>query len=282
MGKSGLRSIREVIEKSGGVNRAELARRVCHELDWRTVGGSYQYMSARVGLLRLARARLIDLPEPRNGNGNGEKLKRRKTQLPEGIPVSVSVDQLIGLELQLIQSPAQSALYNGMMAEHHYLGYRPMAGAQLRYLIVWAQGVLGAVSFGAAAWHLAARDRFIGWDGEQRQERLHLIVNNSRFLILPWVRSANLASKVLGMCGRRLGRDFVGRYGYRPVLAESFVEEGRFKGICYRAANWQCLGSTQGRGKTGQWHEERVPRKAIWVYPLHRRFRRILQGGGAG
>lgn len=270
--------VREVLEGSRGLNRAELARRVSHALDWRTVGGSYQYMSARVGMLRLARAGLIDLPKPRNSNGNGGELKGRKTHLPVGSPVIVSADRLAGLELRLVQSPAESALYNGMMAEYHYLGYRPMAGAQVRYLIGWAQGMLGAVSFGAAAWRLAARDSFIGWDGEQRQERLHLIVNNSRFLLLPWVRSPNLASKVLGMCGRRLGQDFVQRYGYRPVLAESFIEEGRFKGSCYRAANWQYLGLSQGRGKKGQWHEQRVPPKGIWVYPLHRRFRSILQG----
>jgi hypothetical protein len=237
-------------------------------------------MSARVGLLRLAGAGLIDLPPARNGNGNGGELKGRKTHLPVGAPVGAAVDRLVGLELQLVQSPGDSALYNGMMSEYHYLGYRPLAGAQVRYLIRWSEGMLGAVSFGAGAWQLAPRDRFIGWDGEQRQKRLHLIVNNSRFLILPWVRSANLASKVLGMCGRRLGRDFIQRYGYRPVLAESFVEEGRFRGSCYRAANWSYLGPSQGRGKKGQWQEQRVPLKGIWVYPLHRRFRSILRGEG--
>jgi hypothetical protein len=120
----------------------------------------------------------------------------------------------------------------------------------------------------AAAWQVQARDRFIGWTAPQRQARLHLIVNNTRFLILPWVRCRNLASRVLALCARRLAEDWQHRYGYRPVLLETFVESPRFQGTCYKAANWICVGETQGRGKRDRHHRRALPRKLVWLYPL--------------
>jgi hypothetical protein len=236
-------------------------------------------MSARVALLRLYRARLLDLPPPRNGNGNGRALVPAATfEWPEPTPLQQRVDQLPALALQLVQGARESALYNALMERYHYLGFVPMAGAQIRYLIRWEGGWLGAIGFGAAAWQVRDRDQFIGWDPARRRDQLHRILNNSRFLLLPWVQCPNLASRVLALSARRLAPDFRELYGYSPVLLESFVEEGRFQGTCYRAANWWRVGSTQGRGKLGQWHEPRRPRKSIWLYPLDRRFRVLLAG----
>lgn len=277
-GEAGLLGIRQEVAAAATASRAEIARRVCHRLGWRTPGGSLSVMSARVALLRLHRGGLLQLPPPRNGNGNGRRFDTGRVVWPSPTPLERRIDQLDGLTLHPVLSPAQSTLYNGLLERHHYLGFVPMAGAQLRYLIGWDQGWLGVLGFGAAAWQVRDRDRFIGWEPAQRKARLHLVVGNARFLILPWVRCPHLASKVLALGLRRLPADFQQRYGYRPVLAETFVQEDRFAGTAYRAANWRHVGRTQGRGKLGRWQDQRLPRKAVWVYPLHSRFREILTG----
>ena len=280
-GERGLTLVREELAGGAGLCRAELARRVCVRLHWRSASGADQLMSARVGLLRLERAGWITLPAPRNPNGNGQPLARdRRVELPPR-PVSLRADLMPGLFLQPVNQPDLSAIYNGLMEQWHYLGYTPMAGAQVRYLVGWPEGWLGALGFGASAWAVAARDQYLGWRPAQRQRRLHLILNNSRFLLAPWVRSANLASRVLGLCAQRLPADFRARYGYAPVLLETFVEEDRFAGVVYRAANWRCLGQTCGRGKKGPGHSARLPRKTVWVYPLRADFRAVLQGEAA-
>ncbi|MBI4585029.1 MAG: DUF4338 domain-containing protein [Planctomycetes bacterium] len=146
----------------------------------------------------------------------------------------------------------------------------------MRYLIEAGTGLLGVLGFGASAWKVVPRDRWIGWTDRQRQERLHLIVNNARFLILPWVRCRNLASWALSQCARRLPFDWEGRYAYRPVLIETFVERQRFHGTCYKAANWRYLGETQGRGKLDRYWRHELPLKQILVYPLQADWREVL------
>jgi len=269
--------IRCEIEFANPRTRSEIARRVCRRLEWKSPGGKYQLMSARVGLLRLHRAALIQLPEPTKGNGNGRGLKPQKVAMPAPHPIDNPVHELPGLALNRVETKKCSMLYNALIDSHHYLGYTPMAGAQVRYLINWDHGVLGAIGFGASAWKVGARDNFIGWSRDIRHKNLHLIINNSRFLILPWVRSANLASKVLSLCARRIPEDFHRLYGYSPVLLESFVERDRFTGHCYRTANWECAGQTTGRGKKHVRNTPGVPVKDIWLYPLRRDFLRRLQ-----
>jgi len=151
----------------------------------------------------------------------------------------------------------------------------------LRYFIVAEPGVLGVMGFGAAAWKVRSRDDWIGWDQTQRCRGLHRIVNHTRFLILPWVRVAHLGSKVLALAARRVGADFQARYGYTPVLVESFVECARFTGGVYRAANWQCVGSTQGRGRNDRTKAAGQPIKSVWLYPLRADWRAVLTGGPA-
>jgi len=168
-------------------------------------------------------------------------------------------------------------LWNELIARYHYLGYRPLSGAQMRYLVWSAQGqLLAALGFGACAWQVQPRDRHIGWNDHQRRAGLHRIVNNARFLILPWVQCGGLASRILSGILKPLRADWRGRYGYEPVLLETFVEIPRFTGTSYRAANWLRLGQTQGRGKVEKQHRQIGPLKDIWVYPLHRDFRKTL------
>jgi hypothetical protein len=154
-----------------------------------------------------------------------------------------------------------------------------LPGAQMRYFIKDGDRVLGAMGFGAAAWKVAPRDRFIGWNSHEREERLHLIVNQSRFLILPWIHCKNLASKSLAMVARRLPDDWYNYYGYRPVLMETFVENGKFHGTCYKADNWHNVGDTQGRGKLDRFNTKSVPIKSIWLKPLFPDFcQQLLRG----
>ena len=271
-----LTQVREAIEHAQPRQRTEIARRVCQALDWKNALGQPKLMSCRVALLRLHRAGHIELPPPRNGNGNGRGLSVQRVAWPTQDPVTGSVKDLPGLVLDAVAGGEDSALWNGLVDRHHYLGYTPLPGAQLRYLIRWEGGVLGALGFGAAAWKVAARDQWIGWKAVEREAHLPRVLNNARFLILPWVEVRNLASRILSLAARRVVGDFEARYGIRPVLLETFIEQQRFRGTCYRAANWTRVGETTGRGKCDRRHRAMLPVKDIYLYPLQRGFREAL------
>jgi hypothetical protein len=249
---------------------------VCEELRWLKPNGTQKDMSCRVALLRMLEDGLITLPPPRWGNGNGKAYRRRTAAGQPGFPITAAVGDLQDLHLQTVEGLANSHLWNEYVDRYHYLGYSPLAGAQLRYFAVARGQVLALFSFSASAWKIKPRDQFIGWTRQQREKNLQLVVNNSRFLILPWVRSRYLASRLLGMASRRLAADWEKRYAYRPVLLETFVEIDRFAGTSYKAANWICVGNTKGRGKLDVKHENAKPVKSIWLLPLTRHFRRTL------
>jgi len=162
------------------------------------------------------------------------------------------------------------------MSKANFLGYTPLPGAQIRYLIRNESHLLGAIGMGAAAWKVAPRDLFIGWAPAQREQRLHLIINQARFLILPWVRVKNLASSVLSLLVSRVASDWEELYAYRPLVMETFVEQERFQGTCYRAANWIHVGQTQGRGKLDTHNLREKPIKDIFLFPMDKDFRKIL------
>lgn len=269
--------IRTLIAEPPGLNRARLSQLVCERLEWRRPDGQLKEMSCRVAMLRMEADGLIELPSPLKRNGNGKPYGRRTPLAePELFPVLDSVCTIVDLHLELVDTRRASHLWNEYIDRYHYLGYQPLVGAQLRYFASAPGRPLALLGFGAAAWKTKVRDDFIGWSAEQRQARLHLIVNNARFLILPWVHSRNLASRLLAMAARRLAHDWHQHYGYRPVLIETFVEVSRFHGTCYKAANWICLGETQGRGKRDVNHQTHLPRKSVWVYPFAKDFRTAL------
>jgi len=274
---SEIEGIRQLIADHPTANRAGLSRLVCEQIGWRRDDGRLKDMSCRVAMLRMQDDGLMQLPLPRNGNNNGKPYLRR-TLLAEPCPqlFAASPKELGDLQLQLVTDRDDSHLHNEYLDRYHYLGYQPLPGDQLRYFVRAGDRILALLGFGAAAWKTQPRDRFIGWTAQQRQQRLHLVTNNARFLILPWVRCHNLASCILGMAARRLADDWQRRCGYRPVLLETFVEQPRFRGTCYQAANWIFLGETKGRGKLDVHNQARLPKKAIWVYPLDKKFRRIL------
>ena len=272
-----METIRTLIAEHPAANRARLSRMVCDLLGWRRPNGQLKDMSCRVAMIRMQDDALIRLPAPLKGNGNGKPYRRRTPEAePELFAVTASAGQLVDLRLEPVVDKKASHLWNEYVDRYHYLGYQPLPGAQLRYFAMAGGRRLAVLGFGAAAWKTAPRDRFIGWTAEQREARLHLVVNNARFLILPWVRSRHLASCLLGMASRRIARDWQERYDYRPVLLETFVETPRFAGTSYKAANWLYLGETKGRGKLDRYGKAELPRKTVWAYPLGRNFRRVL------
>src|SRR5271167_4300635 len=257
------------------MNRARLSREVCEHLSWRRENGALKDMSCRVALLRMQTDGLITLPAPRNPK---PVAYRSYPHIEQAVlePATIPNIDLATLTVDPVLCKADSLLWNAYIERHHYLGHQLLPGAQLRYFVRAAGHIVAALGFGASAWKTKPRDVSIGWSTAQRRRRLHLVVNNARFLILPWINCRNLASRILALVSRRLAEDWYARYAYRPVLLETFVEKPRFAGTCYKAANWQYLGDTQGRGKLDTLHRSAQPIKSIWVYPLVSDFRRHL------
>jgi hypothetical protein len=266
----------QILADLPSMNRHRLSLQTCKELEWRKQDGGLKDMSCRVALLRMQEDGLIKLPavRPRRG-GYGVHSIGRTAATEQQPSILTPAGELKRVLFELV-TKSNSHLWNEFIDRYHYLGYKPLPGAQLRYFVRSDTGLLALFGFGAAAWKVAPRDQFIGWSPSIREKRLHLIINNARFLILPWIHSKNLASKLLGEIARRIGDDWYNRYGYRPVLLETFVEKERFTGTCYRAANWTYLGDTQGRGKLDRSKAYALPIKSIWTFPLSPKFRQIL------
>lgn len=272
--------IRELINDSPRSTRTQLSRQVCQRINWHKPNGQPKEMSCRVAMLRMAADGLITLPAVSARAANFGS-NRAPTPGPATDPrpaITCPVDQLPPLQFLPVTSDNRehSRLWNEYIQRYHYLGYTKLSGAQMRYFVAIEEQFLALLSFGASAWHLAPRDQFIGWSHAQREQRRHLVINNARFLILPWVSCKGLASKILGHMARRLPQDWQHRYGYRPVLMETFVQTPRYRGTCYKAANWVRVGQTSGRGKLDVTHQHAVPVKDIWLYPLNRAFRQLL------
>lgn len=256
-------------------SRSKLARAFCDRKGLVDARGNRREVSARVILRRLARSRRLSLPEPK---GTIPRLKPQNLAPLEGLyrGDAKTVRGLGAVELVPVTSRSQvlHAQWLRLMQDHHYLGAGPLCGAQIRYLVRCPEGLLGALAFSASAWRLSARDRFIGWSERARRRNLQLVVSNSRFLLVPKIH--NLASRVLSLSVSRLASDWQERYGYRPVLVESFVDASRFNGASYRAANWHHVGSTSGRGRQDREHRASLEKKDVFVHPLEDRWREKL------
>jgi hypothetical protein len=263
--------IRTLITEDPKRTRADLSRLACQAMHWLKPDGGLKQMSCRVAMLRMQEDGLIQLPPPRCPRPQANI--RIGAETAPSDPIDLPVHALPDLQLRLVGTPTDSRLWNQYIHRYHYLGFKTLPGAQLRYWVTAGDRLVALLGFGAAAWQCAPRDQFIGWTHQQRQKNLHLVVNNARFLILPWIRSDNLASKVLGLASRQLPEDWQHRYGFRPLLLETFVEKDHFTGTCYRAANWRHVGQTTGRGKLGPSGKQSVPIKDVWLYPLGKIFK---------
>jgi len=267
--------IRQLISENPSATRAVLSRLTCQALDWYKIDGGLKQMSCRVAMLRMQDDGLIKLPAPRHRHRPANKVQFTSATDPQP-KINMPVHALPCVQLRIVRGRQQSRLWNEYIHRYHYLGYKPLPGAQLRYFVISENNIIALLGFGASAWQCAPRDKYIGWTHDQRKKKLQYIVNNARFLILPWVTCKNLASKILSLTSHRLSRDWQDHYGYQPVLLETFVERDRFAGTCYKAANWVRVGQTKGRGKLGPAGKISVPIKDLWLYPLKRNFRYIL------
>lgn len=269
--------IRQLIANHPDWHRTRLSQELCRQWDWTNAKGAYKDMAARAVLRKLDAQGLISLPPPVRSANNAFRHRSEVAMNLDQTPLTGKLAELTPVRVLPVANDAQAQLFRGLMQAHHYLGYSGPVGQNLRYLAWDRHGrPLGGLLFGSAAWRLACRDHFIGWDSVRREQGLSQIANNMRFLILPWVQVPHLASHLLGQVSRRLSSDWQHHYGHPIDLLETFVDTSRFQGTCYRAANWLHVGETTGRSRNDRPGRPRVPVKAVWLYPLQRSFRARL------
>jgi hypothetical protein len=272
-----LELMRVVAHDYAALGVTEIARTVCELLEWTRPNGGLKNHECRQLLERLQAEGVVTLPAVRKTKRKGPQRVDISQQFCEPEPVECAARECEPLELALVQGPADSLLWREHMERHHYLGCRVPFGAHLRYWVRNRDRELACLLWTSPAWKMQARDAWIGWSPEQRKRNLQSIVNNGRFLILPWVRVKGLASKILALSARKMPQDWRNAYGCAPLLMETLVDTNRFRGTCYRAANWICLGQTAGRGRMDRYNERTGQAvKDIYVYPLVRHARQRL------
>jgi hypothetical protein len=279
--ESDLQRLRQWLGEHPDWSRWRLSRELATRWDWRNAAGQLKDMAARTLLVKLHQRGLIELPPRRQVPTNR---MRCRSEVPPNLdqpecPIDCSLAQLGELTVSEVSSqPPERGWVRAALDRFHYLGFGGAVGENLQYLVRDHQGrSLACLVFGAAAWKCQDRDRFIGWSAAQRQRNLGLIANNTRFLVLPWVKVWRLASWILGRVSRRLAEDWHAKYGHPIVVLETFVERERFRGTAYRAANWQAVGATAGRTRQDRHTSIQAPIKDIYLYALRRGFREALQ-----
>ncbi len=274
-----IKLINSLIQQNKSWNRTRLSKELCKIWDWRMPNGQLKDMACRSLLLKLHRMELIHLPEPVH---DGRNHLRNKTSTSPQIdyrisPINSGLKEILPLSVKVVNEKKDALLFNKLLNNHHYLGYKGTVGEHMKYLVFDnRQRPIAALLFGSAAWRLEDRDRFIGWDDTTRQRNLYFLTNNMRFLILPWVKVPNLASHILSKVARRIKTDWIEKYSHPIVLLETFVEIDRFKGTCYKAANWMYIGKTKGRSRNDRYSKLHVPIKDIYLLPLIANYREVL------
>ncbi len=260
-----------------GLSRKELANTICELIGWITPSGKAKEQQCMAFLKELEREGVIQLPPLK-----GSVRKGYKVRIPE---LDIKAEEIRGevgeyepIRLEISRSGQDLKRWRAYVNRYHMLGDKQVFGSRLQYFVKSGEIELGCMQFSASSWSLEERDKWIGWTVNDRKARLHLIVNNSRFLIFPWIHIRNLASKALSLAANRIQEDWLREYCYAPVLLETFVDLEYFKATCYKAANWIYLGETKGRGRMDRHNECALSRKAIFVYPLQKDFRSYLKG----
>lgn len=269
--------MRQAARDYAALGITEIARTVCEWLEWTRPNGRLKNHECRLLLERLRDEGLLTLPPLRPCGKRGPRVPALTAVSAPQPAIESSLADLQPITIRLIDD-VEGSRFRQFIQRYHYLDYRVPVGANLRYFVQSGDGrTLALMQWTSPAWKMAARDQWIGWNSEQRTRNLQQIVNNSRFLILPWVRVKDLASTILARAAQQLPLDWQHHYGYQPVLLESLVDSSRFSGTCYRAANWICLGETAGRGRMDRHHQTHNAAKLIFVLPLHRRCRELLR-----
>jgi hypothetical protein len=269
--------MRVVAHDYAGLGITEIARTICELLEWTRSNGGLKNHECRQLLERLEAAGVLQLPALRKLGGRGPRRLDVSQPRLEPAPMECAAGECEPLELALVEGGSESRLWREYLERYHYLGCRVPFGAHLRYWVRNRERDLACLLWTSPAWKMKPRDAWIGWSEQQRQRNLQAIVNNGRFLVLPWVRAKGLASKILGLSARRMPHDWHARYGHQPLLLETLVDAHRFRGTCYRAAKWIHVGQTTGRGRMDREHKtDGQAIKDIYVYPLVRDARQRL------
>jgi hypothetical protein len=273
-----LQLIQQITAEFGSLGRTEISRTICELLNWRRPSGGLKNHEGRLLLERLERLGWVRLPELRRLGRRGPRRVKWSSQSEWQEKQIGSAGEFEPLEFEVVRAGRDSQLWREWVERYHYLGYRVPVGAHLRYVVRGPHTPLACLLWSSPAWKIAARDCWIGWSEAQRQQNLQRIVNNARLLILPWVKVRGLASKILSHGARKLALDWEQHYGYRPLLLETLVDPSRFRGTCYRAANWIFLGRTRGRGRMDRHHcFDGQAVKDLYVYPLCRNVQQRLR-----
>jgi len=268
--------MREIARDYAGLGVTEIARTVCELLEWKRPTGGVKNHECRLLLEKLQGEGRLTLPAVRPLGGRGARKVKIPTAEALPDPIAGSAESFRSLQLHLVKGEDESRRWRQCVEQHHYLGCPVPYGAHLRYWVQQEGRALACLLWTSPAWRMKPRDAWIGWTDQERRQNLQRIVNNSRFLILPWVRVRGLASMILARCARQLPEDWEAHYGYRPLLLETLVDSQRFKGTCYRAANWIHVGQTAGRGRMDRHTLREEPVKDIYLYPLTSRARQRL------
>lgn len=270
-----LELIRWTRKTYGWLSRSELAATVCEILDWQTPGGTVKLPQCLAYLQMLEERGLIELPTLQKVNNKRKPIAKLDLA---GERIDRDIRDIEPIRLMVAEQAAERQRWRSYVDQYHRVGYKQVFGSRLQYFIRSGERELGCLQFSASSWSLEERDKWIGWQEADRKVRLHLIVNNSRYLIFPWVYIRNLASQALALAARQIQSDWLKYYCYAPVLLETFVDLDQYRGTCYQAANWICLGETKGRGRMDRDNAYALSRKAIYMYPLQRDFRAVLCG----
>lgn len=279
IGAGELTAIRELISSHPDWHRTQLSQELCRKWNWRNEAGRLKDIAARTMLRKLDSHGLIQLPAPVRSANNAFRHRSVTPSITDLDLVQIEgrLSVLQPLRIHRVMQAQEVQLFRSLLQHYHYLGYSGPVGENMQYLVYDRhERLLGCLLYGAAAWRLASRDKFIGWNEAARKQGLSRIANNMRFLLLPGVQVPHLASHLLAMIGRRLSADWQEKYGHPILLLETFVEQQRFAGTCYKAANWIRVGQTTGRSRNHSSGAPTVPVKSVWLYPLHRAFRKRL------
>ena len=279
IGGTELDFIRKTLSEHKDLSRSAISRILCEQWNWRQANGRLKERACRVMLLALEKKGEITLPPSRRRVAPGPKRADRREFSYDSTEIHGKVSEFGSLTIHMVRRSPNEGLWDFLVDKYHYLGRPWIVGSYLKYLAYLDERLVACLGWGSAAWKVACRDQFIGWDPDTKQDNLHKVVNNVRFLILPWVRIEHLASKVLAFNIRSLQKDWHGFYNHPISLLETFVDTTRFKGTCYKASNWIEAGLTKGRGKYDRYNRHAQPVKAVYLYPLSRDFREALHAG---
>jgi hypothetical protein len=272
-----IEEIEQVIKTNPEWNRTKLSKELCEKWDWRGENGQIKDISCRDVLRALETAGKIELPKPQKISRTKGSADKVTLMLHDTTPVEGLLSELKPLKIEEVIGKSKLMEFKSYIAQYHYLGYDRSIGENIKYYVRDRDGrILACLMYGSSAWKCEGRDTFIGWSGDKRRELLRYVTNNSRYLILPWVKVSHLASHILSLVSRRISSDWTAKYGHPLYMLETFVERERFLGTCYKAANWIYVGKTTGRGRNSKSAEAVLPIKDVYIYPLEARYKELL------